>query len=50
MENRIIYFATVSNTIYKRPLDLPLENDVKELVVVASGNISGRFTSLDILV
>ncbi|XP_053402379.1 prolow-density lipoprotein receptor-related protein 1-like [Mercenaria mercenaria] len=41
MVNRVIFFATVDNTIYKRPIDLPIENDAKELIVKASGNISG---------
>ncbi|XP_060584429.1 prolow-density lipoprotein receptor-related protein 1-like [Ruditapes philippinarum] len=41
MEKRIFFFATESNTIYGRPIDLPIENDMKEAIVSASGNISG---------
>jgi hypothetical protein len=41
MEKRIFFFATESNTIYRRPIDLPIENDMKEVIVSASGNISG---------
>ena len=42
MEKRIIYFVTEINTIYRRPIDLPIENDMREIIVEASGNISGN--------
>jgi hypothetical protein len=41
MKNRIFFIATADNSIYKRLIDLSIENDAKELIVKASGNISG---------
>ncbi|XP_053402894.1 low-density lipoprotein receptor-related protein 2-like [Mercenaria mercenaria] len=41
MENRIFFFATEGNTIYKRPIDLPIENNVKETIIRTTGNITG---------
>ncbi|XP_053386904.1 low-density lipoprotein receptor-related protein 1-like isoform X3 [Mercenaria mercenaria] len=41
MENRIFFFATEGNTIYKRPIDLPIENNVKETIVKPTGIITG---------
>ncbi|XP_053387383.1 low-density lipoprotein receptor-related protein 1-like isoform X2 [Mercenaria mercenaria] len=41
MENRIFFFATEGNTIYKRPIDLPIESNVKETIVKTSGIITG---------
>ncbi|XP_053384765.1 low-density lipoprotein receptor-related protein 6-like [Mercenaria mercenaria] len=41
ISNRMVIFATADNKIYKRPADLPIENDAKELIIQASGNISG---------
>ncbi|XP_053402898.1 low-density lipoprotein receptor-related protein 4-like [Mercenaria mercenaria] len=41
ISNRIVIFATADNKIYKRPVDLPIENDAKEVIIQASGEISG---------
>lgn len=41
MENRVLFFATAENVIYKRPIDLPIENDAVDSLVEATGNISG---------
>jgi hypothetical protein len=41
MKNRIFFIVTADNSIYKRLIDLSIENDAKELIVKASGNISG---------
>ncbi|XP_045191660.2 prolow-density lipoprotein receptor-related protein 1-like [Mercenaria mercenaria] len=41
MENRIFFFATANNVIYKRPIDMPIENDAKDAIAYPSGNISG---------
>lgn len=41
MANRVVYFVTADNTIYSRPIDVPIESDAKLLITRASGNISG---------
>lgn len=41
MKNRIFFIATADNKIYKRPIDLPIDDDAKELLVTAAANISG---------
>ena len=41
MQRRIFFIVTTDNSIYKRLIDLPIDNEEKELVTKASGNISG---------
>jgi hypothetical protein len=43
VDNRVIYFATGDNKIYRRPVDLPIENGAKELIKDAPGIISGKY-------
>ncbi|XP_060607013.1 prolow-density lipoprotein receptor-related protein 1-like isoform X2 [Ruditapes philippinarum] len=38
---RMVFIATNNNMIYKRAIDLPIENDARELLRQANGNISG---------
>ncbi|XP_053402389.1 low-density lipoprotein receptor-related protein 4-like [Mercenaria mercenaria] len=41
IENRNVFIATAGNKLYKRPVDLPIENDAKEVIAQAAGVISG---------
>ena len=43
MANRILYYVSADNTIWKRLLDLPISDPAKERVVDANGQISGMF-------
>jgi hypothetical protein len=43
---RMVFIATNNNMIYKRAIDLPIENDATELLRQANGNISGWFPLL----
>ena len=44
VDQREIYFATVGNKIFRRPADLPIENNATELIYEARGNISGKYS------
>ena len=43
MQKRIFFIVTTDNSIYKRPIDVLIENEEKELVTKAAGNVSGRY-------
>lgn len=41
MEKKMLYFVSVDNIIYEREMDIPITNDVKVVIVRASGTVSG---------
>lgn len=44
--DRVLFFVTEKNKIYKRPIDLPLEDDAEEIITEAAGKVSGKSACL----
>lgn len=44
MADRMLYYVSADNTIYSRPIDLPMTDDATELIVEAAGDITGTIS------
>ena len=47
MKDNIAYYVSMDNKIYARQLLLPIDNDEKELIKEAGGEISGKYNFME---